>query len=289
MLLAFGLSLLIGVSLGLLGGGGSIVTVPVLVYVLGLDPKEAIATSLLVVGVTAAAALWQHARAGNVRWRTGLAFSAAASAGAFAGGRAAGLFSGTALLLIFATLMLVTAVAMLRGRKVPAEAAPPAAPASRALKIALEGAVVGFVTGLVGAGGGFLVVPALVLLGRVPMHEAVGTSLLVIALKSFAAFAGHAGHVPIDYALTGLVTGAAVLGSLGGTRIARRLDPASLRRAFALFVLAMAVYVVVRETGLAPGPEAWLAAGAVTAAAVAIVALRRRLASLRLDRGPADH
>jgi uncharacterized membrane protein YfcA len=262
MLIAFLLALLIGVSLGLLGGGGSIITVPVLVYVVGLPAKEAIATSLLVVGVTAAAATWQHARAGNVRWRTGFAFSAAAAGGAYAGGLTADLFSGTVLLLIFAALMIVTAVAMLRGRKdteapIPGSAAPLA---QRFVTILLEGSVVGFITGLVGAGGGFLVVPALVLLGRVPMREAVGTSLLVIAIKSFAAFAGHVGHVPIDYALAGVVTGAAVLGSLGGAQLARRIDPTVLRQAFAVFVLVMAAYVVIAESGPALRPVIGIAA-----------------------------
>lgn len=278
MLLAFGLSLVIGVSLGLLGGGGSIVTVPVLVYVLGLGAKEAIATSLLVVGVTAAAATWQHARAGNVRWRTGFVFSGAAAVGAFIGGWAAGFFAGTVLLLLFAALMIVTAIAMLRGRRVAETPGPDAEVKQRGLKILAEGVVVGFVTGLVGAGGGFLVVPALVLLGGVPMREAVGTSLLVITIKSFAAFAGHVGHVPVDYALAGLVTGAAVIGSLGGTWIARRIDPTVLRQGFAVFVLAMAAYVVGAESGLTLGPIGWLALGGVAAVGGLVLWLKRRVA-----------
>jgi uncharacterized membrane protein YfcA len=245
------LAVLIGVSLGLLGGGGSILAVPVLTYAAGLTAKEAIATSLLVVGITSGVALISHAKRGNVEWRTGAIFSLTAMAGAYVGGLAAAWFSGTTLLLLFATMMVVTAVAMFRGKGHLQGKEADDKPLPIALVIG-EGLLVGAVTGLVGAGGGFLVVPALVLLGGMPMHKAVGTSLMVITLKSFAAFAGHASHVSIDWGLAALVTAAAVGGSFVGAAFAKRVPAELLRKIFAGFVLLMAGYVIWRESGLTP-------------------------------------
>jgi uncharacterized protein len=243
LVLALLLSLLIGLSLGLLGGGGSILTVPILVYALGVEAKEAIATSLLVVGVTSVAAVIPHARAGAVRWRTGLIFGAAGMAGAYGAGRVAHFIPAAVLLLAFALMMLVTAVAMLRGRRGP-EVEGGETSELPVLKVLGEGLVVGAVTGLVGAGGGFLVVPALVLLGGLPMHAAVGTSLLVIALKSAAGFVGYLGHVEIDWSLAGVVSASAVVGSLLGSRLAGRIPQDVLRRGFAWFVLVMGAVMV---------------------------------------------
>ena len=243
--LAIALSLLIGVSLGLLGGGGSILTTPILIYALGVEPKAAIATSLLVVGVTSAAALVPHARAGNVEWRTGVIFGVAGMAGAAAGGVLAGYLSATVLMLLFAGMMLATAVAMFRGRKQP-----PAEAEGKAIvvpKVIAEGLVVGVVTGLVGAGGGFLVVPALTLLGGVPMRKAIGTSLLVIALKSAAGFAGHAAHVGVDWGLAGTISLAAVAGSFIGARLTSMVPPEALRKGFAGFVVVMACFVLFQQ------------------------------------------
>jgi uncharacterized membrane protein YfcA len=177
------LAVLTGVSLGLLGGGGSILTVPILVYVIGVPAHEAIALSLLVVGTTSLSALVPHARRGSVRWKTGALFGATSMAGAYGAGKLAHLVPATILLLLFGTMMLVTAVAMMRGPRA-AEHDAPEGPLRELpiVKIVLEGLVVGSVTGLIGAGGGFLVVPALVLLGRLPMRAAIGTSLLVIAM-----------------------------------------------------------------------------------------------------------
>ena len=242
MILALILSLLIGVALGLLGGGGSILTTPILIYALGVDTKPAIATSLVVVGITSLAAVLQHARAGNVVWKTGLVFGAAGMVGAYLGGFVATWVPETVLMLLFAFMMLATAVAMFRGRKAPEVGAVHAD--HPVWKIVAEGISVGVVTGLVGAGGGFLVVPALALLGGLPMQKAVGTSLLVIAMKSFAGYAGHAAHVSIDFQLAALVSGAAVVGSFGGSAIASRVPPDLLRRGFAVFVLVMAVFVL---------------------------------------------
>ncbi len=237
------LAILVGVSLGLLGGGGSILTVPLLVYVAGMDAKEAIATSLLVVGVTSIAALVPHARAGRVRWRTGALFGLAAMAGAYLGGRLAAYVPGTVLLVAFAVMMVATAIAMIRGR-----AAEPRSPdGSHDLPLLMvlgEGVVVGLVTGIVGAGGGFLVVPALVLLGGLPMPVAVGTSLLVIAMKSFAGLAGYLSSVSIDWRLAGAVTAMAVLGSIVGGLLAGRVHQDGLRKAFGWFVLVMGAVVL---------------------------------------------
>ncbi|MCB9663236.1 MAG: sulfite exporter TauE/SafE family protein [Alphaproteobacteria bacterium] len=233
-------ALLVGVALGLLGGGGSILTVPLLVYVLGVDAKEAIATSLVVVGVTAAVAMLRHARAGNVAWGIALRFGLAGMVGAYGGGWVAGFLSGTTLLLLFAGMMLATGVAMLRPRPEPDEGEAPAH-VRGGWRIVADGLVVGAVTGLVGAGGGFLVVPALVLLGGLPMRHAVGTSLLVIAMKSSAGWLGHASHVSMDVELTLTITAAAVVGSLLGAAVAERVPPRRLRQGFAVLVLVLAV------------------------------------------------
>lgn len=244
MVVALLLSLLIGVALGLLGGGGSILTTPILIYALDMETKAAIATSLLVVGVTSIAAVIQHARAGNVVWKTGLIFGGAGMAGAYLGGYLAGFVPSRVLMALFALMMLATAVAMFRGRKEQAVGEPAR---HSLLAIVGEGLVVGIVTGLVGAGGGFLVVPALALLGGLPMQKAVGTSLLVIALKSFAGYAGHASHVSIDFALAATVASAAVVGSFAGSRLVSLVPAVALRRGFAGFVLVMGAFVLVQQ------------------------------------------
>ena len=245
LIVAAALSVLIGLTLGLLGGGGSMLTVPILIYVLGVEPKSAIATSLLVVGLTSAVGVVSHARAGRVRLRTGLLFGAAGMAGAYAGGRLAHFLPARLLLLAFAAMMVATAVAMLRGRRKPAPTSSVGElPMGRVLA---QGAAVGAVTGLVGAGGGFLVVPALSLLGGLPMAAAVGTSLLVIAMQSLAGFAGYLGHVPVDLRLGALVVAFAIAGILVGGRLAGRVPQPALRKAFGWFVLAMAVFLTAKQ------------------------------------------
>lgn len=273
LLLAATLALVIGLTLGLLGGGGSILTLPVLVYVLHVDAKQAIASSLLVVGTTALVSAAVHARAGNVDYKTGAIFGVAGMLGAFGGGRVAGYLPGNLLLGAFAAVMLVTAVAMMRPRKEPAPGAP--RPVSLA-RILAAGLAVGLVAGLVGAGGGFLVVPALVLFGGLDMRRAIGTSLMVIALQSFAGFAGHISHTHVDWQLTGIVTVMAVIGSLAGVRLARRLSTEALRRGFAWFVLAMAVFMVGRQVSLA------------AAAGVSVLALAIILVISRRGRAPSS-
>lgn len=283
--LAVVLAVLVGVSLGLLGGGGSILAVPLLVYVAGLDAKEAIATSLLVVGTTALVAVIPHARAGRVRWRTGLLFGAAGMAGAYAGGRVAEFIPGTVLLVAFSLMMLATAAAMIRGRSTPDKPAHTELPVARVL---LDGVVVGLVTGLVGAGGGFLIVPALVLLGGLPMSVAVGTSLLVIAMKSFAGLAGYLASIQIDWPLALGITAAAVLGSLIGSRLTGVIAPDTLRKGFGWFVIVMGVLILVQQV---PGEVVeqswfWPTAGGVAVLAVivgAALAWRRHARSSGAD------
>lgn len=271
--LAVVLAVFVGVSLGLLGGGGSILTVPLLAYVAGMEAKQAIATSLLVVGTTSAVGAVSHAKAGRVQWRTALLFGATAMAGAYTGGHLAKFIPGSVLLIGFAVMMVATAIAMLRGRK--AGAGPQDGSHPRQLpvaKIVAEGAVVGLVTGMVGAGGGFLVVPALVLLGGLPMPVAVGTSLVVIAMKSFAGLAGYLSSVQIDWSVAAMVTAAAVAGGLVGARFAGRVDPDLLRKGFGWFVLAMASVILGEEVHPAVG---FTGAALTVVAAVMVTACSR--------------
>jgi uncharacterized membrane protein YfcA len=232
--------LAVGGSLGLLGGGGTILTLPLLLL-LGVEPKPAIAMSLVVVAATAAVAAAGHARAGNVDWRAAALFGPATALGGYGGGRAAEFLAGELLLLLFTGLMLAAAGAMLR----PAPVRPRAA--RGALALAVQGAVVGAVTGLVGAGGGFLFVPAFALLWGMPMQRAVGTSLVVIALNALAALAGHLGHVAIRFELTLGLSAAAATGAWCGALLARRTPAAVLRRAFGVVVLLVAVWMLARS------------------------------------------
>lgn len=278
ILLTIGLAVFVGVALGLLGGGGSILTVPLLAYVAGMDAKQAIATSLLVVGVTSAIGAISHARAGRVQWRTGLIFGAAGMAGAYGGGLLARFIPGSILLIGFAVMMIATAIAMLRGRKnieVIDSAHRMPVP-----KIVGEGLVVGLVTGLVGAGGGFLVVPALALLGGLPMPIAVGTSLIVIAMKSFAGLGGYLSSVQINWTVAGAVTAAAVVGALLGARLTAKVDPDALRKSFGWFVLAMSSVILAQEIH----PVVGLATAALTAIAAAMTFACTRFAHCPLRR-----
>ncbi|WP_408888466.1 sulfite exporter TauE/SafE family protein [Myxococcus faecalis] len=279
-------ALLVGVLLGLLGGGGSILTVPLLVYVLGVEPRTAIAMSLVVVGVTSASGALLHARAGRVRWRTALLFGAGGMAGAFLGGKLNPLLSPTMLLLCFAGVMVAASVAMLLRSDSPApvmsghvtadlsearatsgrvEPSPSFAADQHAqpteqrsptsvesessvsvMRVVAQGVGVGILSGLVGAGGGFLIVPALTLVGlSTPM--ATATSLVVIALQCAAGLIGHLGHAELPWRLTGEVLAIALVGSMLGGRFAGRVAPGVLRRGFALFVLATATFLLLAQ------------------------------------------
>lgn len=262
--LAIVLGATVGLALGLLGGGGSILTVPIFVYVMGFEPKEAIAMSLAVVGAVSLVGGVGHWRAGNVNLRVALVFGAVAMAGTYLGARLAVFFSGAAQLMLFAVVMLLAAFFMFRPAKVAAPVKP--APMPLAL-IVVEGLAVGVLTGLVGVGGGFLIVPALVLLGRVPMKEAVGTSLLVIALKSAAGFAGYLGQVQVEWAFMALFTAVAAAGILLGTHLVKYVPQAALQRAFAVFLVLMGGLILYQNRAVVlPGEEP---AGAPPAAAAA--------------------
>ncbi|MCT1641540.1 sulfite exporter TauE/SafE family protein [Dietzia cinnamea] len=264
------LAVLVGLSLGLLGGGGSILVVPLLTYIGGLDPREAIATSLFVVGATSLVSLIGHARKGNVQWRTGLIFGAAGMVGAFLGGLAGGYIPGTLLMIAFALMMIATAGAMIKGRKDrDGQSQTHHHPLWRIL---LDGLVVGAATGLVGAGGGFLVVPALVLLAGLPMTAAVGTSLLVIAMKSFAGLGGYLTSVSLDWPLVAAVTAAAIAGSFVGIRLTSVVPERALRKGFGVFVLLMGAFVLSQELPFPAGPII-LGVVAVLAAAAAVCLL----------------
>jgi hypothetical protein len=273
------LASLVGLSLGLLGGGGSILTVPILRYVVGLEGHRAVALSLLVVGTTSAAALVPHALAGRVRWRTAFVFGGAGMIGAFAAGRVAHYLPAAVLLIGFGVMMFATSLGMLRGRRSLRPSA-----ASRELpirRVVAQGLAVGAAAGLVGAGGGFLVVPALVLLGGLPMEVAVGTSLVVISLQSFAGFVGFLGHTPIDWTLGIWVSASAVVGSVVGSWLAGSVSPERLRKGFAWFVITMAFFVLGQEAPRALGKALPMSlvlalsfAGTLTLAALRWIATR---------------
>ena len=247
------LSVAIGVALGLLGGGGSILTVPILTYVLGMEPQQAITASLFVVGVTALVSMARHAREGRVAWRTGVVFGLAGMTGALVGGLVGSHIPGAVLMVLFAAMMIATSVAMMRPRRGGARVegeAPPRQP----WRVLAEGFAVGFATSLVGAGGGFLVVPALALLGGLPMALAVGTSLLVIAMQSSAGLVAHLFAVSLDWPVVLMVTAAAIAGSFLGTALVGRIPERSLRKGFGFFVLVMGVVVLAQEaSGLVSG------------------------------------
>ncbi len=241
------LAVLVGISLGLLGGGGSILAVPILTYVVGMEPREAIASSLFIVGVTSVFGLITHARAKRVRWKTGVIFGLAAMGGAFTGGFIGGYIPGTVLMLLFAIMMIATAAAMIRRPKNRTGAEGEERSGLPLVRIILDGFVVGIATGLVGAGGGFLVVPALTLLGGLPIAVAVGTSLLVMSMKSFAGLAGYLFSVQIPWAIVLAFSAIAVGGSFIGAALAGRIPGPALRRGFGFFVLVMGGIVLAQE------------------------------------------
>jgi uncharacterized protein len=257
--LGFAAAVLMGATLGLLGGGGSILTVPILVYLFGVRATDATAYSLLIVGSTAALATWGHARSGNVRLPVALAFGVPSVLGVFAMRRwlvpmvpqEMGTFAGLEwtkdrlILILFGLLMLVASMAMVRPRPLEPEASEGGI---RIWRLGGQGLATGLVTGSVGAGGGFLIVPSLVILAGMPMKTAVGTSLFVIALNSLLGVLGdiQVGR-PIDWALIGSIILLAAIGAGLGTLLARRVSSAKLKPAFGYFVLVMGVFVILGE------------------------------------------
>jgi uncharacterized membrane protein YfcA len=250
------LAALMGISLGLLGGGGSILAVPILTYGVGFGAKEAIASSLAVVGLTSLFAAVGHWRSGHVNLRVALTFGTVAMAGTYLGARLAVFFSGAAQLALFAAVMIVAAYFMFRENgSNPTEDGSDSDFSGKRMSyglIVVEGLAVGVLTGLVGVGGGFLIVPALVVLGKVPMKEAVGTSLVVIAMKSAAGFAGYFGQVEIRWSYLAMFTAVAIAGSLGGTYLVRYVPQGVLKKAFAVFLIVMGIFILYQNRGAVP-------------------------------------
>lgn len=238
----------IGVSLGLLGSGGSIITVPVLVYLLGQDEKIAIAGSLFIVGSIALIGSLQYVRLGMVDWRNVLVFGLPGMAGTWLGALLAAFVPGIVQLGLFALVMLLAAYFMLRPVDLEAGSHAP-----RALwKIASDGLLVGVVTGLVGVGGGFLIVPALVLLGGLAIHKAVATSLVIIALKSYSGFYKYldvlgSQDLALDWQILLIVTALGIAGSVAGAKIAGRMPQQGLKRGFGYFLIVMGLYILARS------------------------------------------
>jgi uncharacterized protein len=254
-------SVLIGVSLGLIGGGGSILTVPVLVYLFSVDAVAATAYSLFIVGMTSAVGSVSYFKNGLVNVKTAIVFGIPSIISVFLT-RAyivpaipkevftIGHFVMTKslmMLLLFAILMIAASYSMIKKGKTTVEDTESPQVFNYPL-ILLEGAIVGLLTGLVGAGGGFLIIPALVLLSKLPMKEAIGTSLVIIAAKSLIGFFGESSETVIDWALIGLVTSLAVVGIFIGMALSKRIDGAKLKPAFGWFVLVMGIYIIVKET-----------------------------------------
>ena len=256
MIAAAGFGVVVGVLLGLLGGG-SILAVPALVYGAGLPVSAAVPTSLLVVGISSATALLPRLRARQIQWRIAVVVGAAGAAAAFGGAAVNRLLDPRVVLTGFAVLMTVAAVRMLRGDgDTGGDCALPGGGVNwrgclpKSIGV---GIVVGFLTGLFGVGGGFLIIPALVLLLGLTMSVAVGTSLVIIVINSAAGFAAHAGEAPLDFRIAGAFTLAAVVGSLTAGRLASRLPADRLRRAFAYLVFAVAAFVVIQAAVNPPG------------------------------------
>jgi uncharacterized membrane protein YfcA len=254
-------SLLIGLSLGLVGGGGSILTVPVLVYLLGVEPVLATAYSLFIVGFTSAVGVYPKYKEGLVDVRTALIFGAPSIAAVFLTRKIIVptipadilhfgdwvLTKSVLLMILFAGLMLAASISMIRdAKKDNAESQHPLS--FNYPLIVLEGTVVGILTGLVGAGGGFLIIPALVMLTKLPMKKAVGTSLLIIAAKSLIGFTGDLSAQTMDWSLLLAVTLMAVLGIFIGNTLSKKIDGGKLKKGFGWFVLVMGVYIFLRET-----------------------------------------
>lgn len=250
-------ALVVGLSLGVFGSGGSILTVPVLVYLLHHEDKAAIAESLGIVGAIALVSALPYARARLVDWRTAFVFGVPGMLGTFGGAWVAAFVPGVVQLLVFAGVMLLAAVQMWRRSR---PGAPSAAEADRGegvrrpvATIAIEGLAVGALTGFVGVGGGFLIVPALVLLGGLSMRSAVATSLVIIAMKSGVGFWKHLDVLDrtgaaVDWTTIGVFVAAGVVGSLSGKAINTAIDQRALQRGFAVFLLVMACFIAGKES-----------------------------------------
>jgi hypothetical protein len=247
------LAVAIGVSLGLLGGGGSVLALPILVYFMHIPTKPAIAMTLAIVGVVSLLGAIPHWRRGHINVQTAALFGSATMVGAFLGAKISGLpfVTGTLQMLLFAIVMLLAAGFMIRR----ASASPHLQDSDLVLYpqplcrycwlwLLTEGIGVGMLTGLVGVGGGFAIIPALVLLGKMPMTEAIGTSLLIIAFNSLAGLIGYIGQVTIDWQITVSFTFAAALGTLLGSYLSQFVSPRQLQKGFGYFLLSVAAFIL---------------------------------------------
>lgn len=243
ILLAIPFGVAIGLAFGLVGAGGSLLTVPVLVYVLGQGARVATTATLVIVGITAVAGAAEYARRGAVRWRVAVSFGGAAAAGAVGGTFLNRFVDEQALLAAFGVLMLVAAYALARGR-------PPGNVSAQQRitpRVVLGGFAVGVLTGFFGVGGGFIIVPVLVLGLGLSIESAVGTSLVVIALATSAALAGHLATETLDWPLTIVFSAAAVSGAVAGARVSGRIPAAALTRAFSVVVAAVGVFLIAKS------------------------------------------
>lgn len=272
LLTIFGLlaSSIIGISLGLIGGGGSILTVPVLVYLFHVDPVLATAYSLFIVGLSSLVGAFPKYKAGMIDIKTAVVFGTPSILAVFLTRKVlvpaipATLFEvagiavtkALAMMILFAVLMVAASVSMIRDKKKEANDTNEPRIFNYPM-ILLEGAVVGVLTGLVGAGGGFLIIPALVMLSKLPMKQAVGTSLLIIAAKSLIGFTGDVmeNADKMDWTLLSAVTALAVIGIFIGNQLSKKIDGAALKKGFGWFVLVMGVYIIIKELAF-PGASA---------------------------------
>ncbi len=254
LILSLAGALVIGITLGLMGSGGSILTLPLLVYLLGREGDIAFAESLAIVGGIAAFGVIPHARKGLVEWRTALLFGIPSMAGAFGGAYIGGWMNDTLQLILFAGIMLAASIFMFRKSKAKAEETSET-PATRPIPVlvVLQGAAVGVITGIVGVGGGFLIVPALVLLARIPIHRAVATSLLVIAANSAVAFTRYSiglsdEGLHVDWGIIATFIAVGAMGTFVGKALGGRISQAGLRRVFAVFLVVMGIVIIAKES-----------------------------------------
>ena len=251
-----GLGLLFGFVLVVIGGGGSILTVPALVYVVGQSPQAAVTASLIIVGANSAIGALIHRAQGTLNWRVALVFGGAGMVAAYLAAGLSKLFAPTTLMILFALLMLIVGLIMIL-RQAPQGGAREGRGLLATLISGINlswmrleiGLLVGALTGLLGVGGGFLIVPALVMLVGLPMRQAVGTSLIVIAMNSLAGFMGHLDGPSIDLLVVGIFAAAGIIGTFAGARLAQRLKPELLRRGFALFIIGLACLLLIDNVG----------------------------------------
>jgi uncharacterized protein len=238
---ALALSGAIGLSLGLVGGGGSIVTVPVLIYVAGLPVPQAVALSLAIVGATAGVGAVIQGLRGNLHWKAAGVFGVTGMAGALGGARLTPLVPPPVLLMLFAALLIAVGLKMVLEKE---ELEVPERAECRFSICAAAGTGVGVLTGFLGVGGGFLIVPALLRFARLPMRQAVGTSLLIISINSAAGFAGHVAEAQGTLGMAAAFTAIAIVGMFAGMALARRLRTTGLKTAFGALSLAVAAYLI---------------------------------------------